>query len=139
MRTTVIALTAVLTVSATAPGLNAEAATDYRIVVTCSVPRAQPERQLASNSCLNYLPDGTQTFVADVTNGTGQPVQGVTVRWADSDAKDAHFRVNQNPCVTNASGTCQAEVKDTNPKRGEKITVTATAGGATANGYLTFN
>lgn len=138
MRKRTIALTALLAGTAAAPALTAQAASNYQIRVTCTVPRTQPERQLAPNSCLNYLPDGTQTYVAHVTTSNGRPAVGVTVRWTDSDAKDAHFRLRQNPCVTGASGTCQAEVKDTNPQRGEKITITATAGGSSAKGYLTF-
>jgi hypothetical protein len=139
MTKTVTSLTILLATAATAvPALTAQAASSYQIRVTCDVPRAQPERQLATNSCLNYIPDGTQTFVAHVTTSNGRPAAGVTVRWTESDSKDAHFRLNQNPCVTNASGICQAEVKDTNPQRGEKITITATAGGSPANGYLTF-
>ena len=138
MRKSTIALSALLAATATTPVLTAEAAGTYQIRVTCTVPRTQPERQLAPNSCLNYVPDGTQTYVAHVTTSSGRPAAGVTVRWTDSDARDAHFRLNQNPCVTNASGTCQAELKDTHPRPGEKITITATAGGSSANGYLTF-
>ena len=117
---------------------SAEAASGLQIEITCDVPKAEPDRQLASNSCLNYLPDGTQTFVAHVTNTSGRPQAGVTVKWTDSDAKDAHIRQRQVTCVTDAKGTCQAEIKDTNPQRGEKITVTAAVTGNTAKGYLTF-
>jgi hypothetical protein len=138
MRKTAIVLAALVVAAATVPALDAQAAGSYRVRVTCSVPTSQPERQLAANSCLNYVPDGTQTYVAHVTTSAGRPAAGVTVHWTESDAKDAHFRLNQNPCVTNASGVCQAEVKDTNPKRGERITVTATVGGSSAKGYLTF-
>ena len=84
--------------------LPAQAAVSYRVTVTCSVPKAQPERQLAPNSCLNYIPDGTQTYTAKVRDSSGSPVRGVTVKWTDSDAQDALFRINQNPCVTNSSG-----------------------------------
>lgn len=108
------------------------------VTVTCDVPKSQPERQLAPNSCLNYVPDGTQTYTALVRNGRGQPVAGVKVVWGDSDVKDAHFRVNQTPCYTSSAGTCSAEVKDTAPKSGEKITVKAHASGYIGTGYLTF-
>jgi hypothetical protein len=138
MRKAAIAFTAILAAAATAPTLTAEAADSYQVRVTCTVPKSQPERQLAPNSCLNYIPDGTQTYVAHVRTSSGRAAVGVTVRWTDSDAKDAHFRLAQNPCTTNSAGTCQAELKDTNPKPGEKITVTATAGGSSAKAYLTF-
>lgn len=120
------------------PALPATAGSGYRVTVTCSVPSSQPERQLASNSCLNYLPDGTQTFVAHVRDGSGSPVARVTVQWTDSDSRDAHFRTKQNPCVTTSSGTCSAEILDTHPRAGERVTVTATAGGSSGTGYLTF-
>jgi hypothetical protein len=67
MRKSAIALTAVLVAATTLRALSAQAAANYQIRVTCSVPKSQPERQLAPNSCLNYLPDGTQTYVAHVT------------------------------------------------------------------------
>ncbi|MDQ2756007.1 MAG: Ig-like domain-containing protein [Actinomycetota bacterium] len=108
------------------------------VTVTCDVPKSQPERQLAPNSCLNYLPDGTQTYTALVRNGNGQPVAGVKVVWSESDAKDAHFRVNQTPCYTNSAGTCSAEVKDTAPRSGERVTVKAHSSGYVGTGYLTF-
>lgn len=109
------------------------------VTVTCSVPKSQPERQLASNSCLNYIPDGTQTYVAFVQNLRGHPRSGVTVTWTTSDTADSHFRVKQNPCVTDSTGHCQAELKDMAPYKGEKITVTATIPtGASGTGYLTF-
>jgi hypothetical protein len=109
----------------------------YRLTVTCKVPKGSPERQLAPNSCLNYIPDGTQTYTAHVVND-GRPVAGVTVRWSDSDDGDAWFRVTNNPCVTGSDGTCSDELVDNSPHAGEKITATATAGSSTAKGYLTF-
>jgi hypothetical protein len=138
MRNSTISLALVFAGAATIPVSSATAASGYRVTVTCAVPKAQPERQLASNSCLNYVPDGTQTYVAKVRDANGRAVSGVWVSWTDSDAKDAHFRLAQNPCKTGSDGTCQAEVKDTRPRPGEKITITATAGGASATGYLTF-
>ena len=118
--------------------LPAQAAGTYRVTVTCTVPKSQPERQLAPNSCLNYVPDGTQTYTAKVRDSSGSPVRGVVVSWSDSDAQDALFRVNQNPCVTNSAGSCSAELVDRHPKAGEKITVTASVKGASGTGYLTF-
>ena len=138
MHKAAIAFTALLAAAATAPTLTAEAAVSYQVSVTCTVPNSQPERQLAPNSCLNYIPDGTQTYVAHVRTSSGRAAAGVTVRWTDSDARDAHFRLAQNPCTTNSSGTCQAELKDTHPRPGEKVTITATAGGSSAKAYLTF-
>lgn len=108
------------------------------VAVTCSVPKSQPERQLASNSCLNYIPDGTQTYTALVKNLKGYPRSGITVTWRTSDTADSHFRINQNPCVTDATGTCSAEIKDIAPYKGEKITVTAVTSTASGTGYLTF-
>ncbi|WP_374968276.1 Ig-like domain-containing protein [Terrabacter sp. BE26] len=102
------------------------------------MPKTQPERQLAPNSCLNYVPDGTQTYTAKVRDSSGSPVAGVVVSWSDSDAQDALFRVNQNPCVTNSAGSCSAELVDRHPKAGEKITVTASVKGASGTGFLTF-
>jgi hypothetical protein len=119
-----------------APAANA--GTNYRVTVTCTVPNRQPERQLASNWCLNYLPDGTQTFTAHVKDGSGHPVAGATVKWTDSDSRDARFRAAQNPCTTGSRGTCSAELADTHPRSGEKITVTATVSGVSAKGYLSF-
>jgi hypothetical protein len=81
----------VLLVAGSALAAPAGAATNYHVKVTCTVPKAQPERQLASNSCLNYLPDGTQTFNAKVTDGSGDPVDGVVVQWSDSNST-ARFR-----------------------------------------------
>lgn len=109
----------------------------YRLTVTCKVPKDNPDRQLAPNSCLNYLPDGTQTYTAHVVND-GRPVAGVTVKWSDSDDEDAWFRVTNNPCVTASDGTCSDELVDKSPHSGEKITVTASAGNSTAKGFLTF-
>jgi hypothetical protein len=117
---------------------SSASAQSYVVRVTCSVPIFQPQRQLAPNSCLNYLPDGTQTYVAHVKDSNGNPVQGVTVKWTDSDSNDANFRLANNPCTTGSNGTCQDELVDSHPRAGEKITVTATAGGTTAKGYLTF-
>lgn len=113
-------------------------ATTYRVRVRCDVPRSQPERQLAPNHCMNYLPDGTQTYTARVRNGRGKPVAGVWVRWTDSDRGDANFRLRQNPCRTGPRGFCSAEFDDDRPRAGEKITVRATVRGASARGFLTF-
>jgi hypothetical protein len=115
----------------------AQAATTYSVTVTCTVPKSQPERQLAPDSCLNYIPDDTQTFTAKVRKSDGTAAKGVSVQWTDS-ATNAHFRVAQNPCVTNSSGVCSAELVVNHPKHGQKITVTATSGGASDHGYLTF-
>ena len=115
----------------------AEAATTYRVEVTCTVPARQPERQLAPDSCLNYLPDGTQTYTAKVRKGDGSAAAGVTVKWTDN-ATNAHFRLAQNPCTTNSNGVCSAELVVKNPRKGQKVTVTATVGTASDNGYLTF-
>lgn len=134
---------AIMGVVAAAAGVTglappAQAAVTYRVTVTCTVPSSQPERQLAPNSCLNYLPDGTQTYTAKVRDSSGSPVRGIVVTWTDSDSQDALFRLNQNPCVTNSAGSCSAELVDRHPKAGEKITVTASVKGASGTGYLTF-
>jgi hypothetical protein len=120
-------------------GLSAPAAdaVTYTVKVTCTVPKLQPERQLASNSCLNYVPDGTQTFTARVTDSTGRAVSGVWVTWSDNSSA-AHFRARNNPCRTGSNGTCSDELVVRNPKKGMKITVTATVGGSSGVGYLTF-
>jgi Bacterial Ig-like domain (group 1) len=130
----------VLALGILAPALAAApaSAVSYRVNVTCTVPRGQPERQLASNSCLNYIPDGTQTYNATVRDSSGRPVSGVPVSWSDSHPGDAYFRRRQNPCTTGANGTCSAELIDRSPRSGERITVTARAGGAAGYGYLTF-
>ena len=65
----------VMVASAAATVLPASAA-GRTVTVTCDVPRSQPERQLAPNSCLNYVPDGTQTYTALVRNSSGNPVLG---------------------------------------------------------------
>jgi hypothetical protein len=106
--------------------------------VTCTVPKSQPERQLAPNSCVNWLPDGTQTYTARVLDRRGSPVAGAWVRWTDSDAHGAEFRPRQNPCATGPNGFCSAELDDDQPSSGEKIAVTATVGSNSARGYLTF-
>jgi len=110
--------------------------TGRTVKVTCSA--YPPPRQLAPNSCLNYIPDGTQTYTALVRDGQGRPQRGVSVSWHTSDGADSHFRVNQTPCKTNASGVCSAEIKDMAPKPGEKITITAVTSGASGIGHLTF-
>lgn len=135
-----LAMMSVVAAAAAVGGLAlpAQAAGAYRVTVTCSVPKAQPERQLAPNSCLNYIPDGTQTYTAKVRDSSGKAVRGVVVTWTDSDAQDALFRINQNPCTTNSAGTCSAELVDRHPKAGERIVVTASAGGSSGSGYLTF-
>jgi hypothetical protein len=138
MRAAILSLSLVLAAASSLSTSSATAAGPYRIRVTCTVPKGQPERQLAPNACLNYVPDGTQTYIARVVNGAGRPMAGVSVRWTDTDIKDANFRIPQNPCKTSASGQCSAEVRDTKPRPGEKLTITATAGGSSANGFLTF-
>ena len=115
--------------------LPAQAAAGYTVTVTCKVPPRQAERQLASDSCLNYIPDGTQTFTAQVRKADGTAASGMTVHWTDS-ARNAHFRLAQNPCTTNASGSCSAELVVKRLRKGQKITVTATAEGASDQGYL---
>ena len=132
-----LAVTLTATTGAVVLAAPAGAATGYRVEVTCSVPKRQPERQLAPDSCLNYVPDGTQTYTAKVRKADGSPAAGVTVKWTDN-ATNAHFRLAQNPCTTNSSGVCSAELVVTKPKRGQKVTVTATVGAASDNGYLTF-
>lgn len=121
-------------VTATGPA-HAQA---HHIRVTCSVPWASMERQTAANSCINYMPDGTQTYTAHVRHRNGKPVVGATVVWSDSDSGDAYFRSSDNPCVTDAHGKCSDELVDNDPRSGEKITVTATVRGSTATGYLKF-
>jgi hypothetical protein len=141
-----VTATAFMSVSAVGAGVAAisatsalpAAATTYHVRVTCDVPNSQKERQLARNSCLNYLHDGTQTYTAHVENGRGNPVGGVWVRWHDSDRKDAHFRLPQTPCRTGPRGMCSAELVDTDPEAGEKITIRATVAGFWGRGYLTF-
>ncbi|OLP72787.1 hypothetical protein BJM39_02210 [Salmonella enterica subsp. enterica serovar Javiana] len=115
----------------------ADAATTYKVEVTCTVPARQPERQLAPDSCLNYVPDGTQTYTAKVRKADGSAAVGVTVTWSDN-ATNAHFRLAQNPCTTNSKGVCSAELVVKNPRKGQKVTVTATVGGSFDYGYLTF-
>jgi hypothetical protein len=120
------------------PARAAVAAESYTVEVTCKVPRLQPERQLAPDHCLNYIPDGTQTYTATVTDNHGRAVSGVWVHWSDnSDA--AKFRVRKNPCKTASNGSCSDELVVRNPKRGMKITVTATVGGSSDVGYLSFS
>ena len=125
-----------MTIVLCAPTAPAEAAT-YRVKVTCTVPKSQPERQLAPNSCLNYLPDGTQTYTARVTDSNGRAVAGVKVQWADS-STTAQFRLSNNPCTTGTNGRCSDELVESRPRKGEKIKITATFGGSTGVGYLTF-
>lgn len=109
-----------------------------QVRVTCTVPRSQPERQLAPHSCMNWLPDGTQTYTARVLDRRGRPVAGAWVRWTDSDAGGAEFRMRQNPCATGPNGFCSAELDDDQPSAGERIIVTATVGDLSGRGYLTF-
>jgi hypothetical protein len=120
------------------PELPSTDDTRQRVRVTCTVPKSQPERQLAPNSCVNWLSDGTQTYTARVLDRRGRPVAGVWVRWTDSDARGADFRLRQNPCRTGPHGFCSAELDDEQPSAGEKITVTATVGTFYARGHLTF-
>jgi hypothetical protein len=115
----------------------AHAAT-YTVTVTCKVPRLQPERQLAPNHCLNYLPDATQTFIATVTDAAGQPVPGVWVAWSDN-SPSAKFRVKKNPCMTDATGRCSDELVDRDLQSGKVIEVTAKVGSDTGTGYLSFS
>ena len=135
-------LTAAVALGLATPAIPAAAlpatTQSYHVTVTCKVPKSQPHRRLAHNSCLNYLRDGTQTYVAHVKDSAGNPVSGVTVTWADSDSTDASFRAARNPCVTGSHGTCSDELADSHPTSGERITITATAGGSSATGYLTF-
>ena len=138
MRPSVVALAVVMAATPSLPVSMASAVGGYTIKVTCTVPKHQPQRQLAPDSCLNYVPDGTQTYTARVVTAAGRPAVGLSVSWTDSDTKDANFRIPQNPCRTDANGQCSAEVRDTHPRAGEKLTLTATAGGSSANGYLTF-
>jgi hypothetical protein len=139
-----VAVTAVTVAGlvAGAPQASADTVTSIRVTVTCSVPDGQPERQLARNSCLNYLWDETQTYTARVRDSNGDPVPDVVVEWTDSDPLDAHFRILQNPCVTGPDGTCSAELVDRQPFDGEEITVIATATALgfsdTGRGHLTF-
>ncbi len=114
------------------------AAQDYTVRVTCKVPPKQHERKMARNWCMNYLPDGDQTFAAHVRNGRGNPVSGVTVRWTDRDNDDAYFRPKQTPCTTGPRGRCSAEIVDRHPRDREKFAVFATAVGSTGKGYLSF-
>ena len=137
MRATPVLVALALTGATAALAAPAEAATGYRVKVTCSVPSSQPERQLAPNSCFNYLPDGTQTFTAKVTNSSGKAVAGAIVQWSDN-ASNAAFRSRNNPCTTGKNGTCSDEIVVTKPKASEKITVTATSNGASGTGYLSF-
>lgn len=118
------------------PAAAAHAAV-YNVKVTCTVPNRQPERQIAPNHCLNYLPDGTQTYNAKVTDSNGRAVSGVKVYWSD-DSDAARFRARKNPCTTGSNGVCSNELVVRNPKRSMFITVTATVGGASADGYLSF-
>ncbi len=137
-RTVVAALGTTAAFSLFGLAVPATAADGYDVTVTCSVPNRQPERQLAPNHCLNYIPDGTQTYTAHVLDGNGAPAAGVTVTWTDSDPKSAKFRLRQNPCTTNDNGVCSAELIDRRPRPGKVVTVMATAGDATGVGYLTF-
>jgi hypothetical protein len=136
-RTVLTSLVAVAAAPMFGLALPADAATSYQVTVTCTVPQRQPERQLAPNSCANYLPDATQTFTAKVRTGSGAPAVGVSVKWTDS-ALNARFRLSQNPCTTNAKGVCSAELVVNHPKRGQTVTVTATAGSSSGKGYLTL-
>jgi hypothetical protein len=129
---------AVAATSAVVPATAASAAESYTVKVICTVPHSQPERQLAPNHCLNYVPDGTQTYTAKVTDSNGRAVSGVWVTWSD-DSAAARFRVRKNPCKTGSNGACSDELVVRNPKRGMKITVTATVGGSSGIGYLSFS
>jgi len=133
----VCAITVAAAALTVAPASMAQAAT-YTVKVTCAVPKLQPERQLAPNHCLNYIPDNTQTFTAKVTDSNGRAVQGVWVTWSDN-SEAAHFRLANNPCKTGTNGTCSDELLVRHPKRGMKITVTATVGGSSGVGYLSFS
>src|SRR5690349_25180062 len=81
----VASLASVTSVGLTLP---AQAATGYRVTVTCTVPKSQPERQLAPNPCPNYVPDGTQTYTAKVRNSSGSPVAGPAGSGRDTAAQD---------------------------------------------------
>jgi hypothetical protein len=119
------------------PAGAANAAPTYDVTVTCTVPKRQPERQLAPNHCLNYLPDGTQTYIAKVADSNGRPVAGVKVYWSD-DSASAKFRVRKNPCTTGSDGRCSNELVVRNPRRDMVIRVTGTVGSSSAVGYLSF-
>ena len=137
MRATPLLAALALAGATAALAAPAEAAGGYKVKVTCTVPSNQPERQLAPNSCFNYLPDGTQTFTAKVTNSSGKAVAGAVVQWSDN-ASNAAFRSGNNPCVTGRNGTCSDEIVVTRPKAGQKITVTGTSNGASGTGLLSF-
>jgi hypothetical protein len=119
------------------PAVSASAAPTYQVSVTARCRKPSRKRQLAPNSCMNYVPDGTQTYEARVTDVDGRPATGVLVHWADSSAS-ARFRPKKNPCTTGSDGTCSDELVVTRPRRGDRITVTATVPGDSALGYLTF-
>lgn len=110
----------------------------YRISISCKTP--QPERQLSPRDCLNYLPDGTQTYTARVTDSAGHPVAGVLVRFTDSDSRDAHFRIRHVKGRTDSTGRFSDELVDTSPRSGEVIRATATivSSGASDTGSLRF-
>ena len=125
-----------IAVALIAPTVPAEAAT-FHVKVTCTVPKSQPQRQLARNSCLNFVPDGTQTYTARVTDSSGHAVVGAQVQWSDS-STSAQFRLAKNPCTTGTNGKCSDELVESHPRKGEKIKITATFGSATGTGFLTF-
>lgn len=131
-----------MTLALSAPLLAAMAtpavSTGYRIQISCKTP--QPERQLSPKDCLNYLPDGTQTYTARVTDSAGHPVTGVLVKFTDSDSRDAHFRPRHVKGRTDSTGRFSDELVDTSPRRGEIIRATATivASGASDTGTLRF-
>lgn len=129
----VLAMIAPLLVGLATPAL----AFGYRIDITC---HARPiERQLSPEDCLNYIPDGTQTYTAKVTDGAGNPVSGVRVRFSDS-AQDAFFRPRHVSGRTNRYGKFSDELVDRHPRRGEVIRVTATivSSGVKDSGTLRF-
>lgn len=130
----VSALTAPVLVGTATPA----ASSGYRIHITCKTP--QPERQLSPKDCLNYLPDGTQTFTARVTDSAGHPVAGVLVKFTDSDLRDAHFRLRHDRGRTDRTGRFSDELVDRHPRRGEIIraTVTIVSSGARDSGTLRF-
>ncbi len=62
---------------------------------------------------------------------------GVTVQWTDS-AKNAHFRLAQNPCTTNASGSLLGRAGGQAPPQGTEDHGHGHREGASDQGYLTF-
>lgn len=130
----VLALTAPVLVGTASPAVSS----GYRIHITCKTPES--ERQLSRKDCLNYLPDGTQTFTARVTDSAGHPVAGVLVEFTDSDTRDAHFRLRHDRGRTDRTGRLSDELVDYHPRSGEIIRASATivSSGVRDSGTLRF-